>query len=192
MRTELLPEGHEWLRIAEASWADPLDPSFAAGRGGRWNPPDSHPTLYFNEDLVTARLNLRHFIEGWPYEPEDLRNDTGPVLVHALLPRKQVVADVHSREGVAAVKLPAGFPLDEHSQLVPHAVCQAIGLEAKRTGLRGVRARSARAPDGAGRELAWFPATRRSRARAVDVDPFEAWYWGSARVVERPPRALLL
>jgi len=181
MRTELLPEGHEWLRIADKGWlkGDPLDPSFAAIRGGRWNPPDSFPTLYLNEDVVTARINLRHFIEGWPYEPEDLRNDTGPVLVHALLPRKQVVADVHSREGVAAVKLPAGFPLDEHSQLVPHAVCQAIGLEAKRTGLRGVRARSARAPDGAGRELAWFPATRRSRARAVAVERFEAWYWCS-------------
>jgi hypothetical protein len=181
MRTELLREGHEWLRIAETSWlkGDPLDPSFAAILGGRWNPPDSFPTLYLNEDVVTARLNLRHFIEGWPYEPEDLRNATGPALVHALLPRRQLVADVHSREGVAAVKLPAGFPLDQHGRLVAHAPCQAIGLEAKRTGLRGVRARSARAPDGAGRELAWFPATRRSRARAAAVEPFEAWYWDS-------------
>jgi hypothetical protein len=180
MRTEVLPEGHVWLRIAEMSWlkSDPLDPSFAEARGGRWNPPNSFPTLYLNEDVVTARLNLRHFIQDWPYEPEDLRNATGPALVHALLPRKQLVADVHSREGVAAVKLPAGFPLDERDRLVAHAACQAIGLEAKRAGLRGVRARSARAPDGAGRELAWFPATRSSRARAVAVKPFETWYWG--------------
>jgi hypothetical protein len=181
MRTELLPDGQVWLRIAEASWlkGDPLDPSFAETRGGRWNPPNSFPTLYLNEDVVTARLNLRHFIEDWPYEPEDLRSATGPMLVRALLPRRQPVADVHSREGVAAVQLPAGFPLGDDGRLVAHGACQAIGLEAKRAGLRGVRARSARGPDGAGRELAWFPATRRSRARAVAVEPFEAWYWDS-------------
>ena len=83
MRTEILPEGHVWFRIAEPLWADPLDPTFAAVRGGRWNPPDSHPTLYLNEDRITARLNLQTFIHAWPYEPEDLRDDTGPVLVEA-------------------------------------------------------------------------------------------------------------
>jgi hypothetical protein len=178
MRTEVLADGHVWFRIAEAAWADPLDPSYAATRGGRWNPPNSHPTLYLNEDPVTARLNLRSFIEGWPYEPEDLRDDTGPVLVHATLPGDQRVADAHSRAGVAAVGLPPGYPLDEHGRLVGHAVCQPIGLEVKRAGLRGVRARSARAPDGAGRELAWFPAGARSRARSLSIEPFERWYWG--------------
>ena len=58
MRTEILPEGHVWFRIAEKDWTDPLDPTYAAVRGGRWNPPNSHPTLYFNEDRITARLNL--------------------------------------------------------------------------------------------------------------------------------------
>lgn len=178
MRTEVLADGHIWLRIAEAGWADPLDPSYAATRGGRWNPPNSHPTLYLNEDPVTARLNLRSFIEGWPYEPEDLRDDTGPVLVHATLPSDQRVADVHSLAGVAAVGLPPSYPFDGHGRLVGHAVCRPIGLGVKRAGLRGVRARSARAPDGAGRELAWFPATARSRARALAVEPFERWYWG--------------
>jgi hypothetical protein len=178
MRTELLPDGHVWCRIAEAGWADPLDPSFAAVRGGRWNPPNSHPTLYLNEDSTTARLNLRAFIDEWPYEPEDLRDDTGPVLVHATLPADQRVADVHSRRGLAAVDLPATYPLDGDGRLIGHDRCQTVGLEAKRAGLRGVRSRSARAPDGAGRELAWFPATRRSRARAVELQAFEQWYWG--------------
>jgi hypothetical protein len=178
MRTEVLPDGHVWLRIADAGWSDPLDPSFAAVHGGRWNPPGSHPTLYLNEDRTTARLNLRGFIDGWPYEPEDLRDDTGPVLVHATLPVDQRVVDAHSRRGLEALALPATYPLDGTGRLVGHGTCQPIGLAAKQAGLRGVRARSARAPEGAGRELAWFPATRRSRARLVAIERFEAWVRG--------------
>ncbi len=176
MRTEILPERHVWFRIAEKGWTDPLDPTYAAVRGGRWNPPNSHPTLYLNEDRITARLNLRMFIHGWPYEPEDLRDETGPVLVEATLPARQRVADAHGRQGVAAVNLPSTYPLDEKEQLVEYAVCQSIGLRAKMAGLRGVRARSTQAPDGGRRELAWFSATRRSRARAQAIQSFETWY----------------
>lgn len=177
MRSERLSERHQWLRIADPAWDDPLDPTFAQRRGGRWNPPGSYPTLYFNEDRVTARLNLRRFVGDWPYEPEDLRDDTGPRLVAATLPRGQRVADVHTRQGVAAVRLPATYPLEGDGRVVDHERCQPIGQEAHDRGLRGVRCRSARAPDGAGRELAWFPATRRTRARAASVTPFESWYW---------------
>lgn len=178
MRTEMLADGHEWWRIARADWRNPLDPRFAAGRGGRWNPPDSFPALYLNEDMVTARLNLRAFIAGWPYEPEELRDRSGPVLIGATLPRSQRVADVHSRRGVASVRLPASYPRAGSGGLVPHAPCRRIGERAQRLGLRGVRCRSARAPDGAGRELAWFPATSRSRARRGTTLPFERWFWG--------------
>jgi hypothetical protein len=177
VRTEVLPDGHVWLLIADPAWVDPLDPVFAQDQGARWNPPDSFRVLYFNEDVVTARLNLRLFIAGWPFEPEDLRDDTGPWLVSARLPRAQRVADVHSRQGVAAVGLPASYPLDVDGQIVGHDLCQPIGADAHRRGFRGVRCRSARTPDGAGRELAWFPATSRSRARLVDVTPFSAWFW---------------
>jgi len=177
VRSEILPEGRIWYRISEADWIDPLDPSFAAVVGGRWNPPGSHPTLYLNEDRIIARLNLRAFTDDWPYDPEDLLEETGPVLVHATLPARQRVAEVHSRSGVAAVKLPPTYPLDSGGSIVEHAVCQPIGLEVKEAGLRGVRARSARAPDGGGRELAWFPATRGSRARVRLIQSFEAWYW---------------
>src|SRR5690606_5272152 len=75
VRSELLPNGHRWYRIADPGWADPVDPGFSERLGGRWNPPDSFPVLSLNEDIVTARINLRLFIEGWPYEPEDLRDD---------------------------------------------------------------------------------------------------------------------
>jgi hypothetical protein len=178
MRTEVLPEGHVLFRIAEADWADPLDPAYAGVRGGRWNPPASHPTLYLNEDRITARLNLRKFVDGWPFEPEDLRDETGPVLVEATLPARQRVVDAHTRRGVEAVHLPSTYPVDEKGRLVGHEVCQAIGLRAKTAGLRGVRARSALTRDGGRRELAWFPATRKSHARAQATQPFGIWYWG--------------
>lgn len=178
MRTERLRDGHHWLRVADPAWEDPLDPSFSARFGGRWNPPDSFPTLYLNEDVVTARLNLRAFIAAWPYEPEDLHDDTGPVLVAATLPGGQRALDVHTPEGVAAVGLPATYPLDQDGELVGHDACQPIGRDARERRLRGVRCRSARTPDGAGRELAWFPASPRSRARRQRTLAFEAWFWG--------------
>ena len=171
---ETVPESHEWWRVADPVWADPLDPSFAQRHGGRWNPPDSFPALYLNQDLATARANVRAFIAAWPYEPEDLRDDTGPVLVGCSLPRRQTVCDVHSHDGVRAAGLPETYPLERNGTPVPHARCQPIGVRARGDRLRGVRARSA--PDGTGRELAWFPASARSRARRRETLAFTAWF----------------
>lgn len=176
--TELLPDGHEWLRICDPAWPNPLDPNFARERGQRWNAPHSFPVLYLNEDPVTARLNLRQFIAGWPFEPEDLCGDTAPCLVAAQLPRGQRVADVHTPAGVAAVGLPKSYPLDSRGSLINYKVCQPIGTAVHGLGLHGVRCRSARAPAGAGRELAWFPAGASSRARLVSSTAFEVWYYG--------------
>ena len=175
---ELLADGWTWWRIADRGWRNPLDPSFAAERGGRWNPPDSFPTLYFNEDKATARTNLRAFIAGWPYEPEDLREDNGPVLVCATLPRGQRVCDVHSPAGVAAVGLPKTYPTDSKGRTVARERCQPVGAAAHEAGLRGVRSRSAQSRDGVGRELAWFPATTRSHAKRVTTLSFVSLYWG--------------
>ncbi|MEX2258558.1 MAG: RES family NAD+ phosphorylase [Woeseia sp.] len=174
---ELLPDVWTWWRIADPGWSNPLDPGYARERGGRWNPPASFDTLYLNEDRVTARMNLRAFIGGWPFEPEDLRADNGPVLIGARLPRSQEVCDAHTPEGLAAAGLPKSYPLDARGRPVPHQRCQPIGQQAKEAGLRGVRARSARSPDGAGRELAWYPATRRSIARQTRRLLFDDWYW---------------
>lgn len=174
---EDLPDRWTWWRIADRTWRDPLDPSFAGERGGRWNPPGSFPTLYLNEDQVSARINLRAFIAGWPYEPEDLRDDNGPVLVGATLPRHQRVCDAHSPEGLAAAGLPRSYPRDSAGHRVARQRCQSIGARIQAAGLRGVRARGAQLSDGAGRELAWFPATTRSRAKRIETLPFDAWYW---------------
>ena len=162
-RSGLGGPARSWLREA-ARW--------------RWNPPDSFPTLYLNEDVVTACLNLRAFIAKWPYEPEDLRDDTGPILVACNLPRRQVVCDVHSPAGLHAAGLPNTYPLETDGAPVSHTRRQPIGTKAREAGLRGVRARSARSRDGAGRELAWFPATARSVARRVRTLAFVAWFWG--------------
>ena len=178
LRCEALPDAHVWWRIADPSWSNPPDPDFARRRGGRWNPPGSFRVLYLNEDLATARRNLRAFIAGWPYEPEDLRDDTGPVLVGCTLPRRQIVCDAHSRAGLQLAGLPATYPLDEDGTPVPHARCQPVGARAKAEGLRGVRARSARSRDGVGRELAWFPATGRSIARRGRTLSLAAWFRG--------------
>ncbi|MCB1746241.1 MAG: RES family NAD+ phosphorylase [Gammaproteobacteria bacterium] len=175
---ERLADGHTWWRIADRSWDDPLDPGHANRRGGRWNAPGDGPTLYLNADLVTARLNLRTFIAGWPYEPEDLRDDNGPLLIGATLPRRQRVCDAHSALGVVRAGLPPNYPRDENGAPVGHARCQPIGSRARAAGLRGVHARSAPSPDGAGRELAWFPAGPRARARRVETLSFVAWFWG--------------
>lgn len=176
METETLLNDHEWLRIADPSWADALDPTFSVLAGGRWNSPGSHPTLYLNEDLVTARFNLTLFISGWPYAPEDLRDDTGPVLVHALLPRDQVVADCHTPKGIHALGFPDSYPCDAAGRLIPHSTCQPVGERIHARKLRGVRCRSARVPAGDGRELAWFPASPRSRAREVERQVYSTWF----------------
>lgn len=173
---ESLSDSVSWYRIADPSWEDPVDCSFAAMTGGRWNPPGSWPTLYLNEDTVTARLNIALFTAPFPYEPEDLRADHAPVLIEVRLPRDQTVADVHTPAGIAKAGLPATYPVDGTTN-VGHAPCQAVGRRAHDFGLRGVRCRSATSPLGEGRELAWFPATTRSRATIVETSPFADWYW---------------
>lgn len=175
--SETLVDGHQWWRIGRAEWMNPLDTSFAQQKGGRWNPPHSYPTLYLNEDHTTARANMQLFTALWPYEPEDLRPESGPILVGALLPRHQIVADGHSPAGVSALGLPGTYPLDAAGAVIAHAVCQPVGVAVRQAGLRGIRCRAARLPVGAGRELAWFPATTRSVARVGTVLGFGNWFW---------------
>ncbi len=170
-----LPNGASWYRVADASWDDPLDPSFAQHQGGRWNPPDSFPTLYLNGDLQTARAQIERMLDGYPVDPEDL--DAPYVLVTVALPRGQTVADAISGEGLGRLGLPATYPM-AGTALVPHSACQPIGVAVRLAGLRGVHARSAATTDGSGREFAWFPARPSSKARrVVDDRPFTDWWY---------------
>lgn len=175
--TTHLRDGHRWLRVADQEWRDPLDPTFAQRHGGRWNPPNSHATLYLNEDLDTARAQIHMMLDGSPVHPEDM--DQGFVLITAILPSRQSAVDAATEDGLVGLGLPNTYPRDESGQAVQHDVCQPIGADVKALGLRGVHARSAATPNGSGRELAWFPARRSSRAKAVgDSIPFDIWWYG--------------
>lgn len=171
---ERLPDGHGWLRVADPDWIDPLDPSYAADRGGRWNPPGSHLTLYLNEDLATARSQVTSLLAGSPVEPGDL--DPGFDLVVATLPRSQDVADAISDAGLEELGLPVTYPRYGNGRPVQHDVCQPIGAKVDEAGLRGVHARSATDDIGDGRELAWFPARPSSRATMVRRLDFQDWW----------------
>lgn len=175
-----LRAGHVWLRVADASWEDPLDPSWAMRLGGRWNPPATFPVLYLNEDLDTARAQIAELLARSPVNPEDLRDDAPFVLVLVVLPTRQRVADALSDEGLRALGLPSTYPLDRNRRTVARSVCQPIGLVVHETGLRGVWYRSAKVPDAGAHELAWFPADARSRpsTRGSPVT-FRRW-WGAS------------
>lgn len=177
MLTETLADRHQWWRIADPSWKDPVDPTFAQQRGGRWNTPGSHATLYLNEDVVTARMNMELFSAAWPYEPQDLRPEHAPVLVDVTLPRGQIVADAHTPEGLASVDLPLTYPLYANGRTVAQSECQPIGGAVHQAAFRGVRCRSVTSPLGEGRELAWFPATARSKATIQITRSFADWFW---------------
>lgn len=170
-----LRDGHEWLRVADPAWADPLDPSYAGEHGGRWNPPMSFLTLYLCEDLPTARAQIVKLLDGSPVEPEDL--DPGFELVVATLPRSQDAADAFTGEGLAALGLPPTYPRHPNGRPVRHETCQPVGEDVHALGLRGVYARSAVMPEEAGRELAWFPARADSRATPVETLDFQEWWY---------------
>jgi len=120
-----LLDGHTWLRVAKVSWLDPLDTGHAKRNGGRWNPPQSHATLYLNEDLTTARAQLPRMLDGYPATPEDLDDEF--ILVRATLPSGQVVADAVTDEGLDALGLPSSYPTYANGRPVRHTACQPIG-----------------------------------------------------------------
>lgn len=176
----VVPDGRLFLRVAEPEWADPLDPNYAAAAGGRWNPPDSFPTLYLNGDVATARMQVQRLVEGTPFTMDDL-DDDAYVLVAATLPRNQTCADAASATGLRRLGLPASYPVDETGEPVGHGRCQSVGTEVRVRGLRGVWCISAATRDGAGREFAWFPATSRSRGVLVwkEALPLGRWHEGN-------------
>lgn len=169
-----LADDQQWLRVVDPAWIDPLDPSYARDRGGRWNPPGSFQTLYLNEDFHTARAQVLKLLEGSPVEPADL--DPGFDLVVATLPRSQTAADLSGVDGLLAVGLPATYPRYSNGRPVRYDDCQPVGVEVHALSLRGIYARSAATDDGSGRELAWFPARESSHASEIERLRFDSWW----------------
>jgi len=173
-RATALPDRRVWLRVASPDWVDPLDPAWAATQGGRWNPPNSFPTLYLNADVPTAQLQIERLCEGMPFSAADLSDDAY-LLVPLRLPTAQRAADAVSEPGLAALGLPASYPLDSDGKVIDRAVCQPIGRQVRELRLNGVWCRSAASADGRGRELAWFPATRAAQPARRPPLPFGRW-----------------
>ena len=178
-KTVRLPNARIWLRVASPTWDSPLDPSYARNQGGRWNPPLSYPTLYLNADVVTARLQIERMLAGYPVALDDL-DDEAYVLVAATLPNHQTCADAVSADGLQSLGLPQTYPLNSRGGNIAHERCQPVGKQARHEGLRGVWCKSACTSDGQGRELAWFPATSRAKARPVWAHPLPLGAWASA------------
>jgi hypothetical protein len=114
-----------------------------------------------------------------PFTMDDL-DDGAYVLVAATLPRNQTCADAVSPTGLRRLGLPESYPADEAGGVVGHDRCQSVGAEVRARGLRGVWCISAATRDGTGRELAWFPATARSRGRLVWEEALPLGRWREA------------
>jgi hypothetical protein len=168
MRT--VRRGGPYVRVADPSWVDPLDGSYAAERGGRWNPPESFPVVYLCASIEVARANVHLKLAGQPYGPEDLLPGSGPVLVRTAVPEDRYLNAV-TDAGLRDLRLPRTYPLDGRRRRVPWRRCQPLGERAHDSGLPGVAARSATRR---GEELAYFGRRKLRRGRVWE---FENWFW---------------
>lgn len=170
-----LRDGHRWLRLAHPDRADPLDSSYGERLCGRWNPPYSSPTLYLNEYLDTARAQVYALLGGSPVKLEDL--DAGFDLVVAALPRFHDAADAVTNGGSTGLGPPTCYPRHRNGRPIRHETCQAHWSRRQGRRAEDVHARSAATADGAGREVAWFPARSTSRATLKSRLAFRDWWY---------------
>lgn len=167
--------GGQYLRVADPSWTDPLAPTYARERGGRWNPPGSFGVVYLNASVDMARAQVRHKLETRGIRPEDVSPAQGPVLVRTHVPADHYL-DAITRAGLLALGLADTYPLDQEGQPVGHDICQPIGQRAWDASEPGIACRSAvRIAPAGGEELAFFARRRRLRANAVQS--YAEWFW---------------
>lgn len=159
LRRIAVPDGHEWMRVTDPAWHDPVDSSYSVASGGRWNPPGTWAALYLNHDLDTARRQISRLLEGSPFLPGDLADDAYD-LVAVTLPDEQTALDAVSDAGVAATGLPVTYPATATGERIAREDCWPVATRAHRAGLDGVWCRSAATLDGVGLELAWWPEGR--------------------------------
>lgn len=167
--------GGSFYRVADPRWDDPLDPSYAAAVGGRWDPRGSFPTLYLNATWRVARANVRLKFSGLPYGPEDLDASAAPILVEATVAGTDVV-DVVTDDGCTALGLPSTYPVDAAGVPVGHETCQPVGSAMHASGEPGLAVRSA-APgmSSTDEELVWFQSDADPPTRGESWT-FPEWY----------------
>ncbi len=130
-----------YRRVADPTWVDPLDTTFAAASGGRWNPPGL-AALSLNQTREAALANARRAVlERWGFSLDDVRPEVLPDLQYVDVAAGGRYLDAITPEGIAELGLAATFPTD-----IPHPPCQGLGLAAARAELDGVAPLSAVAP----------------------------------------------
>lgn len=126
-----------YYRVADPTWRDPLDTSFAKTYGGRWNPPGRFGALYLNATIAVACANARRAYDNEIATLFDLRPEQRPDLQHVRIDEARFV-DVVTPAGLRALKLPLRFPIG-----VDHVRCQRIATRAYEARKPGIACRSA-------------------------------------------------
>jgi RES domain len=171
--------GGSYNRLAEPSWAAPLDTSYSKQRGGRWNPPGSFGVLYLNRDVRTARLQVQYQLRGHPYGVEDLDESEQHDLVSVDVDEREWLDRV-TAPGLEAVGLPTTYPRHTNGRAVRHQTCQPIGQAAFDDGHPGIVCRSAAVDATASdEELAVFDRNA-AAIRMTDRQPFAEWFWSAS------------
>lgn len=171
--------GGAYNRLAEPSWANPLDTSYSRQRGGRWNPPGSFGALYLNGDLRMARLQVLHKLSGHPYGVEDLDEAEQHDLVDVEFAEREWL-DCVTVAGLESVGLPDTYPRHRNGRPVRHATCQPVGQAAFDDQSPGVACRSA-ATDALStdEELGVFDREVGTSVQMTGRHPFAEWFWGA-------------
>ena len=165
-----------YTRVVDPGWSRPLDPSFAAERGGRWNPPGSFPVVYLCATGEVARANVLRRFAGLPYGVLDLRPDRRPSLIETDVPEHRAV-DVVTDAGCRAAGLPVSYPYDGRGRRIGWERTQPVGSTAWSQDERSIACRSAALNKGErGEELAWFPRSRADRLRVIRRRSFDDWF----------------
>lgn len=176
MRFRHLVRGGRYLRVADPTWRRPLEGTFAAERGARWNPPDSFPVVYLCSTVEIARANVLRRFAGLPYSPLDLLPERRPALVETQV-REHRAVDVVTDAGCRAAGLPVTYPRDADGSQIGWDRCQPIGRAAWDRQEASIACRSAAArPGDPGEELAWFVRGSADRLRAAKRRTFEDWF----------------
>jgi RES domain len=171
--------GGSYNRLAEPSWANPLDTSYSRQRGGRWNPPSSFGALYLNRDLRMARLQVLHKLSGHPYGVEDLDEAEQHDLVDVEVAERAWL-DCLTVAGLESVGLPDTYPRHRNGRPVRHATCQPVGQAAFDDGRPGIACRSAATgASSADEELGVFDREVDTSVQMTDRHPFAEWFWGA-------------
>jgi hypothetical protein len=171
--------GGSYNRLAEPSWANPLDTSYSRQRGGRWNPPGSFGALYLNGDLRLARLQVLHKLSGHPYGVEDLDENEQHDLVDVEVAQREWL-DCVTVAGLESVGLPDTYPRHRNGRAVRHVTCQPVGQAAFDDQRPGIACRSA-APDAltTDEELGVFDREVDATVQMTGRHPFAEWFWGA-------------